>query len=604
MLLGGRGAGKSAAIDLLRFAFQAEPQTDDVNHEVFTNRIVGFLQSVGEVLVVLVGTDGETYVITRSGEYEKPGARSQLIFTDPARVYQVVDENLIQRDIPPLDLLGIEFYGQGEVARLADRVNEQLRLIDENLDLSDATASIAEAERQLKEGENRLIEHQRLLEELRTESANRQDLEDRRDRLAESLADPIFDERTRWDHEETWLQSQQDWIQTILNKLPESIPSRIDVTIDIEQSSAKTLLQKVQETSDRILADGQTDLARFRENLEAAKSEIEDYRIEWNIAFETAKNHYRTRLAELGAANLNQVATEHRSVKRELTHIESNVEPEIERIDSEIASLKRVRAALLSNLRAARCAIRRSRSGFVEELNSKLGGNVSVELSTRDISLFFDAIDSPLQGSGMQHREDQLSLVCEAFTTEEFVAIMRTGSINQLTAIGVTENNASRMTRNLTEDVLYRVERVDIPQLPSIRIRREGDTEYTDLSSLSVGEKCSAILSIALLSKGKPLVIDQPEDDLDHAFVIDSIVQGIRTAKSGRQIIAATHNPNIPVLGDAEMVFRVARRVGRDVCKIQNSGGLELPRVTEEVQSLEGGAEAFEQRKQGYSSVT
>ena len=149
-----------------------------------------------------------------------------------------------------------------------------------------------------------------------------------------------------------------------------------------------------------------------------------------------------------------------------------------------------------------------------------------------------------------------------------------------------------------------KIEWVGVPQLPSIRIKREGEAAYTDLSSLSVGEKCSAILSIALLSKGKPLVIDQPEDDLDHAFIINSIVEGIRTAKSGRQIVAATHNPNIPVLGDAEMVFRVARQAGADICHIHNSGGLELPQVTAEVQSLEGGAEAFERRRQRYSGVS
>ena len=160
------------------------------------------------------------------------------------------------------------------------------------------------------------------------------------------------------------------------------------------------------------------------------------------------------------------------------------------------------------------------------------------------------------------------------------------------------------MIDRLTDGVLYEIERIDVPPLPSIRIRREGQTEYTDLSSLSVGEKCSAILSIALLSKDKPLVIDQPEDDLDHAFIINSIVEGMRTAKSDRQIVAATHNPNIPVLGDAEMVFRVARQAGDDVCHIRNSGGLELPQVTAEVQSLEGGAEAFERRRQKYSSVS
>ena len=101
-----------------------------------------------------------------------------------------------------------------------------------------------------------------------------------------------------------------------------------------------------------------------------------------------------------------------------------------------------------------------------------------------------------------------------------------------LRRLGITDGNASRMIGALNNEELFKIERVDVPQLPSIAIRREGEDHYTNLASLSVGEKCSAILSIALLSKGKALVIDQPEDDLDHAFIIDSIVGGIRIAKA------------------------------------------------------------------------
>ena len=604
VLLGGRGAGKSAAIDLLRFAFEAEPRTDDDNNEVFSNRIMGFLQSVGEVLVVVVGTDGETYVITRSGAYDRPRARAAAVFKEPAQVYQVAGDNPIQRDMRPLDVLGIEFYGQGEAARLANRVHEQLRLIDENLDHSDATASIAEAEQQLTADENQLVHHKQRLEELCVDVAARPQLEERRDRLAKFLEDPIFAERGRWDRERTWVQGQQDWVQAILDSLPTSIPPRTDVLIDIEESSAKAVLEKVREASDRILECGRVDLDSFHDRLAKAVSELKGYRTEWDTAFDIAEKQYRARLAELGAANLEQAAVEQRSVEQELTRIETSVKPEIEQIRSEITTLENHRATLLAKLRDARSAIARSRSDFVEGLNSTLGGNVMVDLSGSDTSLYFDIIDSPLHGSGMQRREDQISLVCETFKPEKFVEIIRAASIDQLTAIGITENNASRMINTLTDDALRKIEWVDVPQLPSIRIKREGEAAYTDLSSLSVGEKCSAILSIALLSKGKPLVIDQPEDDLDHAFIINSIVEGIRTAKSGRQIVAATHNPNIPVLGDAEMVFRVARQAGADICHIHNSGGLELPQVTAEVQSLEGGAEAFERRRQRYSGVS
>ena len=603
VFLGGRGAGKSAAIDLLRFAFEAEPLPDDDNYAIFASRIMAFLQSVGEVLVVVVGTDGETYFITRSGAFDKPSTRATPTFTDSAQVFQVADDNLIPRDLRPPNVLGIEFYGQGEAARLADRVDEQMRLIDENLDHSTSTDTIAEAERELVRDEKQMIEHLERVEKLRVEAAERPLLEESRDRLAESLADPVFAERKRWDLERTWVQGRQDWVQDVYKILPESIPSRTDVPIDIEESSAKDVLEKVREASDRILVNGRADLDRFRETVAGVVSEIDDYRTEWNRAFEIAKDRYRARLAELGVTNLEQVAAEQRDVAQKLTHITTFTEPEIVGIETEIAMLENRRAKLLEKLRTARSTINRSRANFVEELNSRLGGSVKVNLSGGDTSPYFAAVDSPLQGSRMHYREDQISQVCDSFAPEQFVEIVRTASIDKLKAIGITDNSAKLMIQNLSEDDLYKIERVDVPPLPSIRIKREGETSHTDLSSLSVGEKCSAILSIALLSKGKPLVIDQPEDDLDHAFIVSSIVEGIRTAKSGRQIIAATHNPNVPVLGDAEMVFRVARQAGNAICQIQNSGGLELPKVTEEVQSLEGGAEAFERRRRRYSGV-
>ena len=330
---------------------------------------------------------------------------------------------------------------------------------------------------------------------------------------------------------------------------------------------------------------------------------MDGYRTEWNEAFEIAEKQYIARLAELGAENKEAIAVELRSVNQELSRIETVVNPEIQRIESQIKSLEGKRAKNLEKLKTARTEISKLRVDFVQDVNSKLGGDVTVDLSGRDTGLYFDVLDLALQGSGMYSRADQISLACEEFSPEEFAEIMRSSDSEKLVALGITSHSASLMANALTDDVLYRIERVDVPPLPRIRIKREGESTFTDLSALSVGEKCSAILSIALLSKGKPLVIDQPEDDLDHAFIIDSIVQGIRTAKSGRQIIAATHNPNIPVIGDAEMVFRVAQRAGKDICHIQNSGGLELPQVTQEVQSLEGGAEAFERRRQRYSGI-
>ena len=314
VLVGGRGAGKSAAIDLLRFAFEAEPRTDDSNSEVFANRIVGFLQSAGEVLVVLTGRDGETYIITRSGAFERHRARAKAEFTDPAQVYQLVDADLVRRDVHPLEVLGIEFYGQGEAARLADRVDEQLRLIDENLDHSDARASIARAELQLITAEDQLLEHKQALEGLRVEAATQPQLEERQAILAKSLSDPIFTERARWDTENAWIQQQQDWVQAALASLPTDLPPRTGIDVDIDGSPAAATLEKVRAASEQIRETGQADLKRSRESISGAAAALEGHRADWSTAFETAKDDYRARLAEIGAAS--RICSRCRAAKR------------------------------------------------------------------------------------------------------------------------------------------------------------------------------------------------------------------------------------------------------------------------------------------------
>ena len=422
-LLGGRGAGKSAAIDLLRFAFEAEPQASDENSAVFANRIMGFLRSVGEVCVLVIGTDGETYFITRDGTYEIPNARSRPIFTRSARVYQVSEDKLIERDLRPLDVLGIEFYGQGEVVRLADRVDEQLRLIDENLDHSVAGALVEAAEEQLLANEEQLLNYGQRLETIRAAAAARPQLEERRGNLAKSLEDPIFEERSRWDSERIWMERQEEWVKDILCGLSESIPPRPEDSIDIQESSAKAVLEKVKQAAVRIFDSGREDLASLRGSLADSLTELQGYRSEWNTEFQIAEERYRARLTELGATSLAQAAAEKSRVEQELTRIEISVEPEIGQIESEVASLQDQRSSLLEKLKSARSAIKQSRSQFVQELNSTMGGDVMVDLTGKSTFMYFDTIDGPLQGSRMLNRENQLSLVCETLTPERLVEV-------------------------------------------------------------------------------------------------------------------------------------------------------------------------------------
>lgn len=121
------------------------------------------------------------------------------------------------------------------------------------------------------------------------------------------------------------------------------------------------------------------------------------------------------------------------------------------------------------------------------------------------------------------------------------------------------------------------------------------------LNQLSLGQQQSILLAILLQSESKvPLLIDQPEDNLDSEFIFKSIVTNLRRIKEHRQVIIVTHNPNIAVLGDAELIIPLKSTSIKS--KIMERGSIdngETRKLCCEI--LEGGERAFRRRKDIYN---
>ena len=117
--------------------------------------------------------------------------------------------------------------------------------------------------------------------------------------------------------------------------------------------------------------------------------------------------------------------------------------------------------------------------------------------------------------------------------------------------------------------------------------------------SLSDGQRNTAALALLLAQEGGPLVIDQPEDELDSNFVFRELIPMLRKVKSKRQLIMATHNANLPVNGDAELVYAFEARDGKG--EVLSCGGLDQRAVTKAVLDImEGTEEAFRRRREKY----
>lgn len=131
-----------------------------------------------------------------------------------------------------------------------------------------------------------------------------------------------------------------------------------------------------------------------------------------------------------------------------------------------------------------------------------------------------------------------------------------------------------------------------------VRFSQRGNgQDWRPIEQGSAGQQAAAMLAFLLAHGTEPIVLDQPEDDLDNHLIYNLVVHQLRENKLRRQVIVVTHNPNIVVNGDAEMLHAFDFRGGQ--CHVAQRGSLQEGHVREEVcRVMEGGREAFERRYQ------
>ena len=157
-------------------------------------------------------------------------------------------------------------------------------------------------------------------------------------------------------------------------------------------------------------------------------------------------------------------------------------------------------------------------------------------------------------------------------------------------------------------DLFMRIEELDLPATTKIELNTAPDDEpptWQTLEALSTGQKATAVLLLLLLESEAPLVVDQPEDDLDNRFITEGVVPIMRQEKRRRQFVFSTHNANIPVLGDADLILGLAASgeggEGQARIATEHMGSIDSRPVRELVEEiLEGGKDAFEMRRSKY----
>ncbi len=172
----------------------------------------------------------------------------------------------------------------------------------------------------------------------------------------------------------------------------------------------------------------------------------------------------------------------------------------------------------------------------------------------------------------------------------DFGAIWRESEL-----VGIELNNSYETFMRYFEDNLEALLTWQPPNVFTIEYHGKA------LAHHSLGQRASALMLFVLSQRDNDVVIiDQPEDDLDNQTIYDDVIKLIRALKPETQFIFATHNANIPVLGDAEQVI-ACRYLDEKIST--TSGGIDNAGIQKSIVGImEGGAEAFERRKQVYEA--
>ena len=587
-LIGGRGTGKTTILELIRYTLDLKSPDSRKQKALIDNNLGG-----GRVRLTVETKEGLTYIISRTAN-EAP---------------IVLDSKGNPTDIT-LSANGIfsaDVFGQNHVEGIADDPVSQLALID-NFDAETIRKGDAEIERvmsSLASNARQCIEAQKVIAGLADELGTLGGLEAK---LKETkvgtgqdakVVDVAHQEKAQRDREKRAIGSAGDLLEEFradTEELVGRLPSGFASIFDKEAVTGKNV-KAMEELRDR-LGDHSREIDQLlkevlsrvntgQETVTEAKAKLVRLHTEQDIAF--------SELIEKHKEAMGQSAERSALEKKRNELLEKKKKHDQQ--SKQLQKFLKDRAELLSRLSELRDHRFSLRKAVADQINTQVSPQIRVRVeqygNTQD---YQSLLESALKSAGVQHRVVAGKIASRLSPADFTEAIRQNDADAIINRADINPAQARKVVGALAADpVLYRFETVELIDLPSIDLL-DGD-DYKNSLTLSTGQKCTSILPILLLDSDKPLLVDQPEDNLDNRFVYTTVVKRIREVKKDRQLVFITHNPNIPVLGEAERVF-VLTSTGKSG-EVSNTGTVNDCKQ-EIVTLLEGGEEAFKERKRRY----
>jgi energy-coupling factor transporter ATP-binding protein EcfA2 len=595
-IVGGRGTGKSTMFEAVRCAAEGATESKVVDSEVWPDSLHLFVQDrAGQVHTLSRLKDGE--LINEANPQTGPMS------------------------------FGIDCFGQGEAARISVEAQTNplalLEYLDKFIDLVAAKEEEGRARESLltlqteiekaEEKVNLIPQYQRLLDTTKQQLA--------------ALQKPEVKELIELARQ---LSSEREIRRQVTLKLQQAKG-------DVGKASLRTCIGEIENLAGstplavgsaefKVIADGARQLgaeigaseSKIRMDLKSYETTVNAQLQAWKAKDTEAQRKVDDKRRELEALKVTfDISYITKLARDEASHVQS-----LQNLNAwkpHLEEVKRNRAQSLKERWAAREKIAMLREGFARLATRILRESLSdlqVTLRYSKNAYSQEAADFIIQLMGWRTNQQQRAgWLVEMLTVPVLLDAVERKDSSPILALKTQEGVAvfqrdevSILLERLAEPASkFRLERVLLHDLPRLRVARahvdaSGQTRHIvrDFSKLSLGQQQSVLLALMLSSNSeKPLIIDQPEDNLDGEFIYRTLVPVLRRAKERRQVIIVTHNANVAVLGDAELI--VVMKAANDRGSVVSRGSIDEPETRRIACGiLEGSPEAFLRRAKMY----
>ncbi len=574
-LIGIRGSGKSSVLEVLRYGLNLEAAEPDNKYK--TNLVKTALGNGGKIEITVIDKHKTKYRICRIRE-EEP---------------EIYDVNNIRIPVQVNDIINNPLYfGQKDLA--LTRAGYEMELLDKIVG-----AAAVDVSREMREVNALIVTYLKKYVEVSDIPNKIEELNSMNAEIQHRLKvfkEKGIDEKLK---KQTTCNTDLLKLSSILSRL-QNVRNILSKDCEIDELDELKLDNYTTEYNQDIITKANEQISKIIEIIEKIEKEVVELSDTVNVL-----GNIKEELKE----RIDSLKEEFAEIKREISDDTLDVDSYVqyqkqltannEEIKNYMLKLKEkdsIEELLRKFFLDRKNILRRQYESYkvsIDEINERQG-ELQINITyLGDKDNFRDNLTKEFKGTGITN--GKFDVLIEKY--EEFADIIQDYVLD----------DSRRMKEELTDAMFIKTSAIlkdNYESLLSYTTPNKIEIIYHDkpLSKHSLGQRASALVLFILTQNDSDLIIiDQPEDDLDNQVIYKELIQTIRKKKKDMQFIFATHNANIPVLGDAEKVVATEYDAEREVINLEQ-GSIDSEIIhTKIVDIMEGGEEAFEKRKEIYN---